>query len=198
AVLTALEGFVFPVVFIGLLAPHLHMNGVWAGVILAETLPAILILIYMIISKKRCRNKNGLCFLLPLHVDENRYGFTVQMNIKEAVKLSEEAEKWLKERVDPISAVKTCLALEEMLTGIVMANTEGTGTIDIVLRVEEQDVVITIRDMGTGFNPLVEDRQLDVAFDNVEVLNKIASEIQFDRSLGMNATMIRLKRRTDL
>lgn len=46
SVLTALEGFVFPVAFIGLLAPAFHMNGVWAGVILAETLPAVVIQLY--------------------------------------------------------------------------------------------------------------------------------------------------------
>ena len=48
--------------------------------------------------------------------------------------------------------------------------------------------------MGVGFNPVKEDRELGIEFDNVEVLNKIASEIKFDRSLGMNATMIRLSR----
>ena len=116
------------------------------------------------------------------------------MNIKEAVKLSAEAENWMRERIEPKTAVKTCLALEEMLTGIVMANPDSRGTIDIVLRVENEDVIISMRDMGVGFNPVKEDRELGIEFDNVEVLNKIASEIKFDRSLGMNATMIRLSR----
>ena len=127
-------------------------------------------------------------------MDENRYSFTIRMNIKEAVKLSAEAENWMRDRIEPKTAVKTCLALEEMLTGIVMANPDGRGTIDIVLRVEDEDVIISMRDMGVGFNPVKEDRELGIEFDNVEVLNKIASEIKFDRSLGMNATMIRLSR----
>ena len=193
SVLTALEGFVFPVAFIGLLAPRFHMNGVWAGVILAEMLPAVVILLYLYISKKRCRSPYGLSLMLPLRVDENRYSFTVGMNVREAVKLSEEVESWLRERIDAPTAVRTCLALEEMLTGIVMANSEGRGTIDVVLRVDEQDVIIAMRDMGVGFNPALEDRRLGIEFDNVEVLNKIASEIKYDRSIGMNSTMIRLK-----
>lgn len=134
--------------------------------------------------------------MLPLRMDENRYGFTVSMNIREAVKLSEEAQNWLRERIDAPTAVKTCLALEEMLTGIVMANSEGKGTIDVVLRVEDQDVIIAMRDVGVGFNPLLEDRELGIEFDNVEILNRIATEIKYDRSIGMNSTMIRLKRTT--
>ena len=195
SVLTALEGFVFPVAFIALLAPVFQMNGVWAGVILAETVPALVIAIYLLVSKRRCNSQNGLSYLLPLHVDENRYSFTIRMDIKEAVKLSAEAEEWMRGSIDSVTAARTCLAIEEMLTGIVMANKEDKGTIDVVLRVEEQDVIITLRDAGVGFNPAKEDRELGIAFDNVAVLNKIASEIRFDRSLGMNATMIRLKRR---
>lgn len=194
SVLTTLEGFVFPVAFIGLLAPLFQMNGVWAGVILAESLPAVVIVLYMTISKKRCKSPYGLSLMLPLRVDENRYSFTISMNLREAVKLSEEVESWLRERIDATAALKTCLALEEMLTGIVMANTEGKGTIDVVLRVEDADVIISMRDMGVGFNPVLEDRELGIEFDNVEVLNRIASEIKYDRSIGMNATMIRLKR----
>lgn len=192
--LTALESFVFPVAFIALLAPLFQMTGVWVGVIFAETVPALMIAIYLYVSKRHCNNQNGLSYMLPLHVDENRYSFTIQMDIKEAVKLSAEAENWMRERIEPKTAVRTCLALEEMLTGIVMANPDDRGTIDIVLRVENEDVIISMRDMGVGFNPVKEDRELGIKFDNVEVLNKIASEIKFDRSLGMNATMIRLSR----
>ena len=113
-------------------------------------------------SKRRCNNQNGLSYMLPLHVDENRYSFTIRLNIKEAVKLSAEAENWMRERIEPKTAVKTCLALEEMLTGIVMANPDGRGTIDIVLRVEDEDVIISMRDMGVGFNPVKEGRELGI------------------------------------
>ena len=33
---------------------------------------------------------------------------------------------------------------------------------------------------------------LNLAFDNASVLNKIATEIKFDRSIGMNLTLIRI------
>ena len=60
---------------------------------------------------------------------------------------------------------------------------------------EEGDVVISIRDMGKEFNPTIEDKSLDLKFDNVYVLNRIASEIKYDRSIGMNLTLIRVGER---
>jgi hypothetical protein len=78
-----------------------------------------------------------------------------------------------------------------MLTGIAKANEGADDVIDVSLREAEKEIVISIRDMGTGFNPTVRDPQLDYEFDNAAVLNRIASNIEFDRSLGMNATRIR-------
>ena len=43
-----------------------------------------------------------------------------------------------------------------------------------------------------GFNPLVRDEALAYDFDNAMVLQSIASDIQYDLSLGMNDTTIRL------
>ena len=86
----------------------------------------------------------------------------------------------------------TCLALEEMLTAIAMANDDRQNVIDVMLRQADNDIIISIRDMGTGFNPLVRDESLTCDFDNVTVLQSIASEIRYDLSLGMNDTMIRL------
>ena len=49
--------------------------------------------------------------------------------------------------------------------------------------------------MGKEFNPTIEDKSLDLKFDNVYVLNRIASEIKYDRSIGMNLTLIRVGER---
>ena len=63
---------------------------------------------------------------------------------------------------------------------------------DVSLRRTAGEIVISIRDMGAGFNPTVRDPALDYEFDNAAVLSRIASGIEFDRSLGMNATRIHL------
>ncbi|MBR5090631.1 MAG: hypothetical protein IK093_14465, partial [Ruminiclostridium sp.] len=120
------------------------------------------------------------------------YEFTVHMAVADVVKLSEKASSWVSDRTDNSKANLTCLALEEMLTGIVKANTQRDDVIDVVLRHENNEIVISIRDMGEEFNPTVYDKSLEYSFDNIEVLNKIAQEIRYDRSLGMNSTLIRI------
>ena len=46
--------------------------------------------------------------------------------------------------------------------------------------------------MSKGFNPTIRDERLDLAYDNAEVLSRIASEIKYDRSIGMTLTLIRI------
>lgn len=41
-----------------------------------------------------------------------------------------------------------------------------------------------------GFNPLTYDENLDYSFDNVAVLKKISSKIEYDLLLGINSTLI--------
>ena len=66
--------------------------------------------------------------------------------------------------------------------------------IDVVLRQEDNDIIISMRDMSKGFNPTIKEKQAELEFDNVEILNRIAYEIKYDRSIGMNSTMIKIAR----
>ena len=69
------------------------------------------------------------------------------MNIKEAVRLSKEAQDWVGSRLDTKAATRTCLALEEMLTGIVMSAGESDDVVDVVLRQEDEEIIISMRDI---------------------------------------------------
>ena len=189
AIMTFLEGLAFPVGFIGLLAPFFGMEGVWAGVIAVETVSAVIIILVLIVFKAGNRETS---FLLPGKQDPARYDYSISMNNREAVKLSSDVHEWFNSLMDPSIAMKTALALEEMLTGIVRGNKESNETVDVVMRKENNEIVISIRDMGVGFNPTVEDESLKLEFDNIYVLQKIASEIKYDRSIGMNSTLIRI------
>ena len=192
AIMTFLEGLAFPVCFIWFLTEAFGMGGLWAGVIAVETIAAIVIIMVLVISKAKNREKEELSCLLPARTDPDRYDFTISMNLGEAVKLSADVHEWLNTMLDSKAAMKSALALEEMLTGIVMANKESNDVIDVVMRKENHDIVISIRDMGVGFNPTVEDETLKLKYDNTYVLQKIASEMKYDRSIGMNSTLIRI------
>lgn len=58
----------------------------------------------------------------------------------------------------------------------------------------EDQIAISIKHMGIGFNPLIQDKKLEYAFNNVEVLQKISSKIKYDLLLGMNSTLILLNK----
>ena len=138
-VLTVLESFVFPVVFICSLSLMFGMTGTWIGVIAAETIPAAVILVLLLIRRRKEGKEPKTSFWLPIEMDENRYEFTVSMTMDSAVQLSREASDWIAERINKKAALRICLALEEMLTGIVMANKDNDYVVDVVLR-EEKDL----------------------------------------------------------
>lgn len=191
AVLTALKGLVLPLMLVWLLSRPLGMNGVWAGIIAAEALSTAFAFIAMAAIRKKNAPDMG-SFLLPAKPDENRRDFSAEMKTDKLIELSREAGAWIVERLSPRLGNLTSLALEEMLTGVAMANGDAGGVVDVSLRQTGEEIVISLRDMGVGFNPTIQDPELEYEFDNATVLNRIADRIEFDRSLGMNATRIHL------
>ena len=62
---------------------------------------------------------------------------------------------------------------------------------DVIVRNNEENVLISIKDTGVEFNPVIENERLE--FDNIAVLNKIADKIDYSRVLGLNSTVITIK-----
>ena len=192
-IMTALEGLVFPVSFMAVFAPLFKMTGVWIAIIATDTVASAVIIVHLILSKRKHSKEGAVSFLLPAEPSPDRLEFTVKMDLPDSVRLSAEAETWVKERLDSSVSVKTCLALEEMLTGIASVNRSSPEeVVDVVLRQEDKCVIISMRDMGETFNPTVVEEGREQGFDNISVLNKIAASIKYDRSIGMNCTMIRI------
>ena len=82
------------------------------------------------------------------------------------------------------------LSIEEMLVNIINTN-ESVDTIDVIVRENEDNILISIKDTGVEFNPVIENEHLE--FDNISVLNKIADKIDYSRVLGLNSTVITIK-----
>lgn len=62
--------------------------------------------------------------------------------------------------------------------------------IDIIVKINNDSILISIKDPGIEFNPVVENDNLE--FDNISVLNKIADKIEYARVLGLNSTVIHI------
>ncbi len=189
AFLTALEALL-PAALAIPLSILFGMNGVWAGLVGGEFVS--MLLIFIVLLKDRYESRGTRSLLLPLDQDRLLYEFTVKMDILETVKISEQIHEYMEGCLDSKTAMIICLALEEILTGIVMENEGKKDVIDVRIRDEMDEIVILLQDMGVGYNPLIHNSDSDYAFDNAEILQKIASEIKYDLSLGMNVTTIRL------
>ena len=61
----------------------------------------------------------------------------------------------------------------------------------VIVKNDEDNILISIKDTGIDFNPVVENDSLE--FDNISVLNKIADKIDYSRVLGLNSTVITIK-----
>lgn len=191
-ILTVVEGLFLPVGLMAVFAPQLGNTGIWASIVAGETAASLIVILIFYLSGRINKEHADMKYLLPNRVDPNKHEFTVRTDMKEVVNLSQVAENWVRSRLDSGIAVKTCLALEEMLTGVVMSGIKKDDRIDVVLRQEDNDIIISMRDMSEGFNPTIKEEGADIKFDNAQILNKIASEIKYDRSIGMNSTLIRI------
>ena len=194
AVITFLEGLLFPVGLAYLLVPRFGMTGIWFALISSETITAILIIMLLLWDTYGKKAPERRSYLLPLNNELTGCEFSVETDLQEIVRISEEASRYIEERIDHKTATITCLALEEMLTGIALANSGTKVAIDVLLRDTEDEVIISVRDTGVGFNPLLRDPSLSYTFSNAEVLQSIASQIKYNLVLGMNDTQICLSR----
>ena len=88
------------------------------------------------------------------------------------------------------SATLVSLAIEEMLVNIINTN-DNVDTIDVIVKNNDDSILISIKDTGIHFNPVIEQDSLE--FDNISVLNRIADKIDYSRVLGLNSTVITIK-----
>lgn len=182
--ISILEGFILPVGFACGLSFLFGANGIWISFTIAEVLTILYLFVYSrYINKKTNGEYTG--FFINKHNDEEKvFEHTIDGNVKEAVDLARDVQDYLSGNK---SATLVGLAIEEMLVNIININ-EKVDTIDVIVRNNNDNILISIKDTGIDFNPVVENDNLE--FDNISVLNKIADKIDYSRVLGLNSTVI--------
>lgn len=186
-IISLLEGFAAPIGFAVLLSFLFGGNGIWISFAIAEAVTILFIFAYSRYINKKTDGEYSN-FFINKHNDEERiFEHTINGDINEAVSLSRDVQEYLS---DNKSAALVSLAIEEMLVNIININ-ENVGTIDVIVRDNEEDILISIKDTGIDFNPVAESDDLE--FDNIGVLNKIADKIDYSRVLGLNSTVITIK-----
>jgi putative MATE family efflux protein len=185
-IISLLEGLVLPIGFATLLSFGIGGNGIWISFALAELFTILFLFAYSRhINRKTDGEFSG--FFINKHNDDNVFEHTIAGDVKEAVRLSRDVQNYMG---DSKSATLVSMAIEEMLVNIININDE-VDTIDVIVRNNDENILISIKDTGIDFNPVVENDNLE--FDNISVLNRIADKIDYSRVLGLNSTVITIK-----
>lgn len=183
-IISLLEGFVLPIGLAFILSFAIGGNGIWISFALAELGTILFIYAYSrYINKKTDGEYTG--FFINKHNDDTVFEYTINSSIEEAVKLSSQVQDYIK---DTKTGTVVSLAIEEMLVNIINTNKNDNDTIDVIVRDNSDNILISIKDTGIDFNPVIENENLE--FDNISVLNKIADKIDYSRVLGLNSTVI--------
>ena len=182
--ISLLEGFILPTMLVLILSSLFGANGIWISFAIAEALTIVYIFAYSkYINNKTNGEYSG--FFINKHNDEEKvFAHTINGDIKEAVNLSREVQNYLSGNK---SAALVSLAIEEILVNIININ-ENVYTIDVIVRNNVDKILISVKDTGIDFNPVIENENLE--FDNISVLNRIAEKIDYSRVLGLNSTVI--------
>lgn len=186
-IISLLEGFLLPISAAVILSFAIGGNGIWISFAIAELLTILFIFAYSRNINKKTNGEYTGFFINKHNDDERVFEYTINGNIEEAVNLSEEVQNYLS---GDKSATLVALAIEEMLVNIININ-DVVDTIDIIVRKNVDNILISVKDTGVDFNPVVENEELK--FDNISVLNKIADKIDYSRVLGLNSTVITIK-----
>lgn len=113
------------------------------------------------------------------------FEFTLDGNVEDAVKLSENIRKSFNE--DRLS-VLVSMTIEDMIVHIININ-ENIDLIDIIIRDNGEYILISIKYSGKCIN-VMEDE--DMA-SNIAILNKISQKIDYSQILSLNNIVIRIK-----
>ncbi|WP_295590027.1 MATE family efflux transporter [uncultured Methanobrevibacter sp.] len=186
-IISLLEGFVLPISAAFILSHAIGGNGIWISFAIAELLTILFILAYSKHINRKTDGEYSGFFINKHNDDENVFEHTINGDVNAAVNLSRDVQEYLSGNK---SAALVSMAIEEMLVNIINTN-ETVDTIDVIVRNNVENILISIKDTGIDFNPVIENPNLE--FDNISVLNKIADKIDYSRVLGLNSTVITIK-----
>ncbi len=189
--ISIVEGFIVPVGAAVLMMPILGANGIWIAFVIAEIVAIIFMFAYSKYIERKSKGEYRGFFLLKKQEKENILDMSVNGNLNEITDLASKVQDYLKSmNVSELNSTKVSLAIEEMLVNIVNTN-EDVGTMDILIKIRPEQILIGIKDQGVEFNPTIEREGYE--FDNIKFLNDIADKIDYVRVLGLNSTLITIE-----
>ena len=192
-ILSWTEGIVVVVPAAWILSKNFGLNGIWIAFILAELAGFAMIFIY---TKTVCKNSGGKLndvFLIEKNAPDVLYDVSFKVDEDNAVKLYSEAVDVLKNNhIAEDVYLKVGVALEEMTVHMTKINAGKIVDADVRIKSESDKIIIAFRDNGKPFNPTEHHPNEDFNFDNIAMLKAMSKNINYNRVLSLNQTVIEI------
>lgn len=162
------------------------MNGLALSFVCSEILTVLTAYIY-----RRIRFKNMDFYLLPEETG-TCFDFTVKADMDETALVPREVKEFCTDNgVSANRANIVAVAAEEMIVNCIQYGGRQSHWIDVSLVIEQQKMLLRIRDNGVPFNPT--EYEFDRGkFDihGIELVKAISSEISYMRTMDLNNTVL--------
>lgn len=194
-IISITEGLIIPVTSAYLLSGVIGADGIWISFAIAEIGTIIMIYVATKIISKNSRGELSGFFLLGNYRDVPVLDVTINSSVDDVVGLSEKLINFAKENeLDEKIALLIGMAVEEMAANTIKYNQNKIEYIDILSKIGEEKITISFKDPGIEFDPSKYLPEEKGSFENIEVLQKIADDISYARLIGLNSTVITIKR----
>ncbi|GHV47535.1 hypothetical protein FACS189499_05230 [Clostridia bacterium] len=205
----ALESFVFVIAF-ALVLTSVNPSLIWLAFMLSEAATFIVVILAGMKTRKKesIKAKNGFQSILLLSESEPNgqvWDTSICATIDMSVALSEQVVAFCKEHgTSAAHANFMGIAVEEMAVNISKYahgknEAKKPGTIDILIRVTESELILRFRDDGATFDPTAYSAaeykkeyngEEKCAVGGLEVIKRLSGNIDYSRQLGFNSTVI--------
>ncbi|MCR5586608.1 MAG: ATP-binding protein [Lachnospiraceae bacterium] len=184
--LPAVFAFVKIAIALGLNTLNAAMLGMAAG----EVFTAIIMVIVVNITNKRA---GLLC--IPKDVNEDVLDMSVSPDAKEASRVPREIIAFCKDKIDSTPATQIAIAAEEMAVNAITYGGNSLSSIDVMLCITDDSVLLRLRDNGIPFDPTnYEYDDKNYEYSGIELVRRITNRITYLRTLDFNNTTLEIDR----
>ena len=163
------------------------LNAVMAAFIVGE---GIAVLVTVLVVKLKYRTN---LLMLPEHNEEMVLDISVSPEISEAVKVPQAIIEFCKGKIDSVKATQIAVAAEEMTVNIIKHGGKDVKSIDVMLSLSENNIILRTRDSGIPFDPTdYTYDSTDFDFSGIEVIKKLTNKITYMRMLDFNNTTVEI------
>nr|WP_302577994.1 MATE family efflux transporter [Methanobrevibacter arboriphilus] len=214
------EGLLILIPVAYILSNIIGIYGIWISFSIAEITTILIILVSVKIISSKSKGKYKGFLLLERSDDFEIFDLTIK-GLNEVMDLSEKIINFSESKgLSEKTSVYLGMAIEEILVNIINYNNNQDNNqnnlinnrkkannkkkhafnkkkkldfIDILIKIGKREVILSFKDSGIEYDPTVQSDDVQ-EFDNITVLKKISDKISYSRILGLNNTIITIKK----